>query len=316
MTHQVGNVGIDVSKRWLDAAWLPSGERLRVSNDAAGWVRLEGWLQERRVGRIGLEASGGYECGVVSRLQAAGFAVYRLDPYRVRQFAKAAGRRAKNDGIDAVVIARYVGVFELRETPSAAEREALASLVKARLALVELDTRLAAWLEHGNAALVRLHARYHKRLRADLAMLERRIERWILQRPAFAQAAAWLTSVPGVGPVTAATLLALLPELGRLPREQIAALVGVAPFDDDSGERQGRRAIAGGRAGVRRALYMATLSGVRFNPVLAAFYGQLRARGKEAKVALTACMRKLITILNAMLRDGKPWDRAAMPATT
>ena len=311
MAQVVGTVGIDVSKAVLDVVRLPCRTKLRVSNDPTGWAALAAWLAGFPAGRIGLEASGGYEQGVLAHLQAAGLEVYRLDAWGVRQFAKAGGRRAKNDAIDALVIARYVGVFELHQAKPCAERQALAELVKARLNLVTLQTQLANWVEHGNGELVRLRASYDRRLRADIAGLDRKIAQCIEAHASFAQRAALLTSTRGVGLGTAATLLALLPELGQLPREQIAALVGVAPFDDDSGTRKGKRAIEGGRRLVRRALYMAALAGIRFNPVLKAFYQRLRARGKEAKVALTACMRKLITILNAMLRDGKPWQPPA-----
>jgi transposase len=311
MAQIVGTVGIDVSKGVLEVVRLPCRTKLQVSNDLAGWAALVAWLERFPAGRIGLEASGGYEQGVYGHLLAAGVETYLLDAWAVRQFAKAGGRRAKNDVIDALVIARYVGVFELHQAKPCAERRALAELVKARLNLVTVQTQLANWAEHNNRELVRLRESYARRLRADIDGLDRKIASWIKAHASFAHQAELLTSARGVGLGTAATLLALLPELGRLPREQIAALVGVAPFDDDSGTRKGKRAIEGGRRLVRRALYMAALAGIRFNPVLKAFYARLRARGKEAKVALTACMRKLITILNAMLRDGKPWQSVA-----
>jgi len=307
MAQEVGNVGIDISKQWLDVARVPCGETLRVGNDEAGWTQLADWLRDRVVARIGMEASGGYEQGVFGHLKAAGFAVYLLDPWRVRNYAKAKGRRAKNDRIDAVVIARFVGEFELHEHEPMPEREELARLVKARLALVELQVRLANWAEHDNAALLRLLPVYERRLRADIAKLERQICDGLKAHAPAAQQAALLTSVPGVGTTTAATLIALLPELGRLSREKIAALAGLAPYDDDSGKRHGKRTIAGGRKLVRCALYMAALSGLRCNPVLKAFFARLRGKGKEGKVALTACMRKLLTILNAMLRAATAW---------
>lgn len=309
MAQETGKVGIDVSKEWLDVVRLPCGEAVRVKNDAVGWARLIAWLAARSVGRIGMEASGGYEQGVFQQLEGAGFAVYLLDPWRVRHFAKAAGRRAKNDRIDAVVIARYVGVFELHESRPMAEREALAHLVKARLALIELQVRMANWEEHGNPELARLRAAYDRRAKLDMARLEGKIVDWLKAHPASAERAALMTSVPGVGATTAAILIALLPELGRLTHAQITSLAGLAAWDDDSGKRQGKRAIAGGRKLVRCALYMAALSGTRWNPVIQTFYKRLRADGKEAKVALTACMRKLLLILNAMLRDGKSWQR-------
>lgn len=304
----VGLVGIDVSKQWLDVFRLPWREALRVSNDATGWQRLAAWLNEREVARIGVEASGGYEAGVGAALRAAGFAVYVLDAWRVRSFAKAMGRRAKNDRVDSALIAHFVGLCELYEGKPDAKRQALADLVKARLSVVELRVQLTNLNEHANAELVRLRRRLEPALRAELARIDRKIATLIAKHARFAERAALLASAPGVGLTTAAVLIALLPELGQLPREQIAALAGVAPYDDDSGKRHGKRAIDGGRALVRRALYMAALTAIRFNPALKAFYQRLRARGKEAKVALTACMRKLVTILNAMLRDAKPWQ--------
>lgn len=315
MAQVTENVGIDVSKVWLDLARWPGRERQRVSNDPTGWAAARAWLGEHAIGRVGLEASGGYEQGVVGFLQAAGFAVYVIDPRRVRNFVKASGCRAKSDPIDALMIARFVGVFDLYETRVDAARSVLAGLVKARLALVRLGVQLQNWTEHGNAELVRLRTAYERKVKADIAAIERKIAAWLRQHPDAAQRAALLTSVPGVGPGTAATLIALLPELGRLSREQIAALVGVAPFDDDSGERQGKRTIAGGRKRVRQALYMAALTASSINPLIAPFYRRLRAKGKEGKVALTACIRKLITILNAMLRDGTAWQPPALPIT-
>jgi transposase len=315
MAQETGTVGIDISKGWLDVARRPWRERLRVSNDAAGWTALEGWLRQRPTARIGIEATGGYEQGVAGYLSAAGFAVHILDPWRVRQFARSAGRRAKSDPIDADVIAYYVGLFEFAEARPDAARERLGRLVKARLKLVDLRVKLDNWTEHGDGEMVRIRQRVVRVLAADLARLDAKIAALLGTHPVLVARAELLISTPGVGLGTAATLVALLPELGTLPREQIAALVGVAPFDDDSGKHHGRRAIAGGRKFVRRALYMAALSGIRFNPVLKAFYQRLRRRGKEGKVALTACMRKLIVALNAMLRDGKAWDPPTPPAT-
>jgi transposase len=311
MAQQTGTVGIDVSKQWLDVMRRPWRESLRVSNDAAGWAALEVWLGERPVARIGIEASGGYEQAVVEHLRAAGLVVHVLDPWRVRQFAKAAGRRAKSDPIDADMIARYVGMFEFNEARPDATREQLGRLVKARLKLVDLRVQLDNWTEHGDAEMIRIRQRFARGLTAELMRLDAKIAALLATHRVLVDRAELLMSVPGVGPGTAATLVALLPELGALPREQIAALVGVAPFDDDSGKHHGRRVIAGGRKFVRRALYMAALSGISCNPVLKPFYQRLRARGKEGKVALTACMRKLITILNAMVRDGNTWQPPA-----
>lgn len=307
MAQESGFVGIDVSKDELEVFILPWRRQVCVSNDAAGWSELIAWLGQHAVARIGLEASGGYEAGVVAALRAAGYCVHILDPWRVRSFAKAAGRRAKNDRIDATVIARFVATFELHQARPDPARQALGALVKARLAAIELRVGLANMAEHGNGELVRLRRRYERALLADEKRLDGKIAAFITKHADLAERAALLASTPGVGPQTAAVLLALLPELGRLPRQQIAALAGLAPYDDDSGKRHGKRATAGGRTLVRRALYMAALSALRCNPVLRAFHQRLRARGKEFKVAQVACMRKLLTILNAMLRDNQPW---------
>jgi transposase len=313
MAQVSGLVGIDVSKDRLEVVRLPWREALQVSNDAAGWAQLITWLGEREVARLGLEASGGYEAAPAAALRAVGFDVYVLDAWRVRNFAKALGRRAKNDRVDATVIARFLAVCELHEARPDPARQALAELIKARLSVVQMRVPLTTMSEHANAELVRLRRRLEPGLRAEQTRLDRKIATLIDKHAGLAERAALLASTPGVGPATAAVLVALLPELGQLPREQIAALAGVAPYDDDSGKRRGKRAIDGGRALVRRALYMAALAAIRFNPALKAFYKRLRARGKEAKVALVACMRKLLTFLNAMLRDATPWHDNLQP---
>jgi transposase len=310
MAQRSGFVGIDVSKDELEVFVLPGRQQLRVSNDAAGWQELIAWLGQHVVARIGMEASGGYEAALAAQLRAAGYCVHILDPWRVRSFAKAAGRRAKNDRIDAAVIARFVATFELYQAQPDAARQALGALVKARLAVIDLRVALANMAEHGNAELVRLRQRYERAFLAEEKRLDGKIAAAIAKHVDLAHRAALLTSTPGVGLQTAAVLLALLPELGQQPRQQIAALCGLAPYDDDSGKRHGKRATGGGRALVRRALYMAALSAVRFNPAFSAFYRRLRARGKEFKVAHVACMRKLITVLNAMLRDNRTWHSA------
>jgi transposase len=302
------HVALDVAKDRLDVALSPEEPVLAVENTPGGWKALLRQLKGRPVAAIGLEASGGYERGVLHALIEAGYSVRLINPFRLRQFAKALGILAKNDRLDARVIARFVAQMPTRAVVRDRTAERLAELVRARhqlgAELVRLDNQAA---QTQDAFLKRLHGGRRVRLKAEILLLDKRLAEQIAADPALADKARLLRSVPGVGPVLATTLLALLPELGRLKRRQIAALVGVAPFDDDSGHRQGRRAIWGGRAGVRQALYMAALTASRCNPALHAFHTRLSAAGKAPKVALVAGMRKLLTLLNAMLRDGAEW---------
>jgi transposase len=310
MTQSAVPVGIDVAKDRLDVALGPAGPGFVVDNSPAGWKALQQRLTGLPVSAIGLEASGGYERGVLRTLLAAGFSVRLINPFRLRQFAKALGVFAKNDRLDARVIARFLAQMPTRAAVRHPAAERLAELVQARRQLSEELVRLENQSAPvADALLKRLLQRRRARLRADLLLLDKRLAEQIAADAALAARARLLRSVPGVGPVLAATLLALLPELGSLSRQQIAALVGVAPFDHESGKFQGERRIWGGRAGVRSALYMAALSGSRCNPVLQAFHARLKAAGKLPKVALVAVMRKLITTLNAMVRDGREWTQ-------
>jgi transposase len=310
MTQSAVHVGIDVAKDRLDVALGPTGPGFVVDNSPAGWKALQQRLTGLPVSAIGLEASGGYERGVLRALLAAGFSVRLINPFRLRQFAKALGVFAKNDRLDARVIARFLAQMPTRAAVRHPAAERLAELVQARRQLSEELVRLENQSTPvADALLKRLLQRRRARLRADLLLLDKRLAEQIAADAALAARARLLRSVPGVGPVLAATLLALLPELGSLSRQQIAALVGVAPFDYESGKFQGERRIWGGRAGVRSALYMAALSGSRCNPVLQAFHARLKAAGKLPKVALVAVMRKLITTLNAMVRDGREWTQ-------
>lgn len=310
------HVGIDVAKAWLDVYRDPDGVKRRFANDLAGWKDLTAWLAEAPQARIGLEASGGYERGVADHLAGAGFTVSVLDPLRVRLFARAAGRRAKSDVIDAMVIARYLASFQAPAHLPDAKRRHLIELCRLRAGLLDMQTAFANMAEHLTARALRAEAERRLRQLARAAeRLQGDILRLIRAEPRFAATYAILTSVPGVGPILAATLIAHLPELGTVPRRQIASLVGLAPFDRDSGRFKGKRAIAGGRAVIRPPLYMASMvAATRFNPALKRFYVRLCAAGKPKKVALTACMRKLLTMLNAMLAHGTPWqDRTATP---
>lgn len=307
MAHVTLFVGIDVSKAMLDVIILPDGEPVRVSNDEAGWSEILARLGGRAA-VIGLEASGGYEKPAMRAFMAAGLTVRQVNPYRLRHFARAIGVKAKNDRLDAEVIARFVATVPGRDAVRHKAIEGLDELARGRRQLADEAARLANQAGHlCDPLLKRLNARRRTQIAANLALLDKRIAQMIAADEALAHKARLLTSVPGVGPVTTHTLLADLPELGALTRKEIASLVGAAPFDCESGTRTGQRHIAGGRETVRRVLFLAAMSGVQHNPVLAAFHQRLKAAGKAPKVALIATLRKLITILNAMLKTGQPW---------
>jgi transposase len=305
-------VGIDVSKAQLDVAWRPGDEAATFAQDAAGLDALVRRLAAAAPRLIVLEATGGLERPVVRALVAAGLPVLVVNPRHVRDFAKATGQLAKTDQLDARVLARFAEAVRpaLRPHPDAATT-ALAELVARRRQLLELLT--AEQQRHSRAAApvqrrIEAHVRW---LTKELARVDADLDDAIRQSPIWrAQDTLW-QSVPGIGPVTSRTLLADLPELGRLTGKQIAALVGVAPFPRDSGTLRGHRTVWGGRAPVRATLYMAALVAVKWNPAIRAFYQRLRAAGKRPKVALVACMRKLLTILNAMMKHRTPWR--AMP---
>lgn len=305
-------VGIDVSKERLDVALYPERERFSVGNDRAGWQELCRRLRTLGVRAVGIEPSGGYERGAVAALLQARLPVRSVHPWKLRQFAKAAGWLAKNDRLDAHAIACFVATLPTRPMQRDPKREHLAELVTARRQLVDLRQALDNQRQQlRDAELCRLLKRRLCQIDADLLRLDQRIAAAIAAVPAMAQRYKLLCSTPGVGPVLAATLLALLPELGGIGNRQIGALVGVVPYDFDSGKMKGLRCIFGGRAEVRRVLFMATQVAIRWNPVLQAFHQRLRQAGKEPKVAIVAAMRKLITRLNAMLRDGQPWRAVA-----
>ena len=308
MAQLVRHVGIDASKAYLDVALLPDKTEHRVSNDAAGWA--EAWLPpDGSVVVIGIEASGGYERGVTEALRAAGYRVVVLDAQRVRLYARALGKRAKSDTIDAEVIARFVATVGSDSLTRSDERRRLGELVDYRQGLIEERTRLTnASAQVSEPTLKKMAQRRLAQIERDVTRLEERMGALIAATPELAATAALLDTVKGVGPILIATLLAFLPELGQLTRRQIAALVGVAPYDRDSGTMRGKRHIAGGRERPRRVLYMATMSAATLhNSVLKSFYRRLLAKGKLPKVALVACMRKLLTILNAMIAHGTAW---------
>lgn len=301
-------VGIDVSKDHLDVALLGGQEIRRFANVASGWADLEAWLSDRPLRAVGLEPTAGYERGVVGWLQARGYPVRMVSGYRLRRFAQACGVAAKNDRLDAMVIARFADAMPCREPRQDPAAARLAQLVCARRQLSEDKVRLINQADHGQDPLIRrMNARRLKRAEADILLLDKRIAEVAALDPGLANRNQLVRSMPGVGPVFAHTLLAQLPELGELTNRQIAALVGVAPYDHDSGKLRGRRTIWGGRAAVRNVGYMAALSASRFNPVLKAFHQRLIAAGKPPKVAIIAVLRKMIITLNAMLRTNQPW---------
>jgi transposase len=307
-------VGIDVSKDWLDL-WLTPAKRFeRVSNDDAGWAAAIDLLKPlgSEAGLVvAFEATGGYERGLRHALLDAGLDVRRLNPLRVRLYAKSLGRNAKNDRIDARVIARYAEAADTDPEILDRAREHLAELVSHRRRLV--DERVAVGNQTNTLQSALLQAQNRKRL----ALIERQIDETdalildaLGQAPSLVAKLELLKSLAGVKDITAATLVALLPELGRITRRAIAALVGLAPFDHDSGKFRGTRSIAGGRAAVRTALYMAARAAARSKSPLGAFYKRLIAAGKSPKVATVALMRKMLVTLNAMIRDNQTWNHA------
>lgn len=312
MAQVAPSVGVDVSKQQLDVALYPDGTHFSVSNDAAGWRELCRRLRPIGARAIGLEPSGGYERGVIGALLDAGLPVRSVNAYKLRQFGKALGLLAKNDRLDARAIAHFVATLPTRPVARDPQRDHVAELVNARRQAVDLRQQLGNQLEHlRDAELRRMQQRRIRQLEAELLRLDRRIVEAIAAAPALARRYRLLCSMPGVGPVLAATLVALVPELGGISNRAIGALLGVVPYDFDSGMMKGLRCIFGGRAGVRRVLFMAAQAAARHNPVLRAFKQRLRAAGKKPKVAIVAVMRKMLAMLNAMLRDGREWQAAS-----
>ena len=304
-------VGIDVAKDKVDACIRKFALRQVFPNTVQGHRKLMAWLRKHKVNKAVMEASGGYERAWAKALRQAGIEVRIVDPKRVRSFALSAGRLAKNDTIDAEMIAWFAGTFD--EAPSQthdAAREELAALVKARKNLIDVKTRLQSQNEHAVPGPVqKAHAHVLKSLAAEIAKLEAAIAAKVKATPEFAERAEIIESVPGLAETTSATLIAGASELGKVRDEIVAALIGFAPYDDDSGKRRGERHIKGGRRWVRNALFTPCLGAVtQHNPVLKAYYERLIAKGKEPKVALVACMRKLIIILNTMIARGEKWD--------
>src|SRR6266850_5063640 len=307
-------VGIDVAKVALDVFIGPAGAAFSVTNDEVGIRELLRHLAPDDF--VILEATGGLEMPVASALAAAGIAVAIVNPRQVRDFARATGQLAKTDRLDAEVLARFAEAIRPPVRPVPDEQtKALAALVARRRQLIEMLTAEKNRLRLAARPLqkrVQVHITW---LEKELALTNTDLEATIRLSPVWREKEEVLRSVPGVGPVLTTTLFANLPELGTLTRKEVAALAGVAPFPRDSGTLKGRRAIWGGRAHVRAALYMATLVATRRNPVIRTFYQRLCQAGKAKKLALTACMRKLLTILNAMLKSGTPWRVAVSQST-
>ena len=313
MSHQVF-VGIDVSKAHLDVAVLPSHSqgRGRFGNDNAGFDQLIGWLGECPGALVVMEATGGYETAVAAALATAGWDVVVANGRQVRDYARSRGKLAKTDTIDADILADFAARIRppVRPLPGPQAR-LLQALVARRRQLLDMITMEKNRREHSQPVLAKEINKHIVWLAKQVAQLDDDLGRQVRNSPLWRENDELLQSVPGIGPVTSQTLLAELPELGKVSRQEIAALVGVAPLNRDSGKYSGPRIIWGGRATVRSALYMAIVSAIRYNPVISVFYKPLKQAGKPSKVAMVACMRKLLTILNTMLRDRKPWRPTA-----
>jgi transposase len=307
-------VGIDVSKKTLDVAVRPSGQELSVGNDAEGHLHIVEMLRGQTV-LVVMEPTGGYEVPLVAALVEAKIAVAVVNARQIRDFAKSRGRLAKTDRIDAMMLACFAEANrpEPRAMPGE-ETRGIEALVVRRRQLVDMRATEMARRDLAPAAVRPSIKTVIEFLTKQIDENDRELGKRIQDHSVWRARDELLQSVKGVGPVLSRTLTALVPELGALDRKQIAALIGVAPFNNDSGSKRGRRSCWGGRAAVRSVLYMATLVATQHNPAIAAMYARLTGRGKLFKVALVACMRKLLTMLNAMVRDGAPWNPALLPA--
>jgi transposase len=304
-------VGIDVSKDRLDVAVRPNGDVFAVDRAASGLDALVMRLRELAPQIVALEATGGFETVVTAALAAAGLPVVVVNPVQVRAFAKAVGQRAKTDPIDAGVIAHFAEAAKPEVRPLRdAETQLLADLVQRRRQIIEMIGAESQRQKRARQSLKKSIVRLLKALQKELTSVDADIDDSVRGSPVWREKEDLLTSVPGIGKTIARTLIAELPELGQLNRKEIAALAGLAPFTRQSGQWKGKSFIGGGRTGVRSALFMGAMVARRFNPVLKAFFDRLVAAGKPKIVALIAVARKLLTILNAVLRDQKPWQTA------
>lgn len=303
------NVGIDVGKAQLDVVWHETGEHLSIANGAKAIRDLVRRLSKEAVQRIVLEATGRYERAFVMAALEAGLPVIVVNPLMVRRYAGAIGQLAKTDKLDAGLIAGFAAVIKPEARPfSSAKTLQIKDLLLRRRQLMEMRTMELNRQKQFAAGPASSCKRVITMLEKEVSLVEKALDRAIEEVAEWKERKALLTSVPGVGNTLVYTLLSDMPELGELNHKQIAALTGVAPFNRDSGSLRGKRRIHGGRASVRTVLFMATLSAAQHNPVIRDFYQRLVASGKHKKVALVACMRKLMCILNAMLKEGRGWD--------
>ena len=302
-------VGIDVSKAWLDVAVLPQGRRCRVANEQAGWDELIAWLGEPTGCLVVMEATGGYQVATAATLATAGFDVVVANPRQVRDHARSRGQLAKTDRLDANAIADFAQRNQPKVRPLPDEQtRLLQALMARRRQLLEMLTMEKNRLQQAPKPLAKPITKHIQWLEKELKQLDDDLDDQIRQSDVWREKDEILRSAPGIGDVTSRTLLADLPELGEVNNKQIAMLAGLAPLNRDSGKFQGHRTIWGGRATVRTALYMAVVSAIRHNPVIRLHYQHLKELGKAPKVAMVACMRKLLVILNTMLREHQPWQ--------
>ncbi len=309
MTEEAVFVGIDVSKAQLDTSISGEADTLSVSNDPDGIQQILEFLRPRTPVLIVLEATGGFETPAVAGLAAAGLPVVVANPRQVRDFAKATGQLAKTDRIDAQILALFAARIQppIRPLPDEAS-QALDALVARRRQLIEMLVAEKNRLGFAQTTVKKGIQKHIRWLERQLQDVDQDLDSMIRHSPIWKAQNDLLRAVPGVGPNLSRTLIAELPELGRLNRKEIAALVGVAPLNRDSGKHKGKRMVWGGRAPIRAALYLSIWSASRWNPLIQPFYERLRSSGKPPNVAQVACMRKLLTILNAMVRDGRPWN--------
>lgn len=314
MEQQGVVVGIDVSKAQLDTAFGAEAAVVGLANDAAAISQLLERLKALRPSLVVMEASGGYETAAATAIAAAGWRLAVVNPRQVRDFARATGRLAKTDRIDARILSAFGKAIEPQVTSLPDEdAQALQGLLLRRQQLVAMRAQEYQRLEHAQSLMRKNIKKHIDWLDQEIDKLDVDLTAGLRKSPAWRAKDELLRSLKGIGRITSGTLLVALPELGRLDRRQIAALVGLAPFNRDSGTMRGRRSIYGGRARIRTLLYMAATTAIRCNPVIRAFYERLKSRGKPHKVALVACMRKMLTILNAMIRESTPWTPERNP---
>lgn len=308
-TRKPAHVGVDVSKKTLEVSILPSGDLFSLPNDHDGLDELTATLQKARPTLVVLEATGGYERPAVAALAASGIATAVVDPRQARDFAKATGRLAKTDRLDAEILARFAqDVRPAPKIPPDTEAREFSAIVARRRRIISMMSAEKNRPSITDSGAVRKRIEAHIRWpRKELERIDADLERTIDESPTFKENEALLGSVPGVGPVLRRTLLAGLPEMGSVSPKKLAALVGVAPLNRDSGDRRGQRSVWGGGSGVREALYMGALVATRHDPRIKVFHERLLESGEPKKVALVGCMRKLLTILNAVIRDRAVW---------